>query len=200
MQQEDVELASLSKSGDLAPFNRLVERYRGQVFNLTARVLGDRAAAEDATQETFISAYQAIGRFRGGSFRAWLFRIATNQSYDYIRASRRRREDSLDQSMESPGFTPPASDASPEKEALRGELRAAIEHAILSLPPDQRTVLVLVDVQGFSYDEAAQAAGVSVGTVKSRMSRARARVRDLLSADMELLPEEFRHRLQGSKS
>ena len=94
--------------------------------------------------------------------------------------------------MESPGYAGPASEDSPEGEALQSELRAEIEKAIMSVPADQRTTLVMVDVQGLSYQEAAEAMGVSMGTVKSRMSRARAKVRDLLLENRELLPEQFR--------
>ena len=197
MQIEDAELVSRSKSGDLAAFNLLVERYQRQVYGVSARVLGDLPAAEDVTQEAFISAYRAIGKFRGGSLRAWLMRIATNLCYDHLRAAKRRPEDSLERSMESPGFSPPRSAGSPEGDVLRGELRVALEQAIGGLPVDQRTVLVLVDVQGLSYEEAAQAAGVSIGTVKSRMNRARGRVRDLLMRNRELLPDPFRHRAGG---
>ena len=191
MQQEDGELASRSKQGDLSAFNLIVERYQSQVYNVSARILGDPTAAEDINQETFISAHRAIGGFRGGSLRAWLLRIATNLCYDNIRASRRRREQSLDQSMLNPGFDVPSSGASPEQRALSSELRAEIQRGILALPPDQRTVLVLIDVQGLSYEEAASAAGVSIGTVKSRLNRARSRVRDYMLRHPELLPGRF---------
>ena len=180
MHQEDAELVSQSKLGELSAFNLIVERYQSQVLNVSARILGDRSSAEDIAQETFISAHKAIGRFRGGSLRAWLLRIATNLSYDYIRASRRRPEQSLDQDMLNPGFSIPAGGASPEQTALAAELRAEIERAIVSLPPDQRTTLVLIDVQGLSYEEETEAVGASLGTIQSRLSRARSRVRDFL--------------------
>ena len=149
--------------------------------------------AEDAAQETFISAYRGMGRFRGGSLRAWLLRIASNVSLDFIRASRRRREESLDQFLLNPGFQVSSSAESPEQQALRGELGAEIQRAILDLPEDQRVVLVLVDVQGLSYEEAAESTGASLGTVKSRLARARKRVRDNLVRRRELLPEQYRH-------
>ena len=192
MQPEDAGLVRQSQRGDLAAFNAIVERYQTQVFNLAARMLGNRASAEDVTQETFISAYRAIGRFRGGSLRAWLLRIASNASRDFLRASRRRPEFSLDESLLNPGFQVPQAGESPEQQVISGELGAEIQRAILSLPEDQRTVLVLVDVQGSSYEEAADVTGASLGTVKSRLSRARARVRDYLLQRRELLPEQFR--------
>ena len=161
------------------------------MFNVAARILGNRASAEDVTQETFISAYKAIGRFRGGSLPGWLMRIATNASRDFLRAGRRRPAESLDESLLNPSFQPPSSQPTPEQQAMSGELAGAIQSAILSLPDDQRAVLVLVDVQGFSYEETASATGASIGTVKSRLSRARARVRVRLSEKAELLPDEF---------
>ena len=139
-----------------------------------------------------MAAYRAIGRFRGGNLRAWLFRIASNLSIDFIRSNRRRPEDSLDESLLKPTFQPPSSEESPEQHALRGELGTTIHEAILTLPEDQRAALVMVDVQGLSYEEASQATGASLGTIKSRMSRARARVRDALMQQPELLPDRFR--------
>ena len=192
MQREDADLAAKSKQGDLSAFNMIVDRYQSHVYNLAARILGDRTAAEDIAQETFISAYRAMGRFRGGSLRSWLLRISSNLCYDYLRASRRRPEQSLDQSMLNPSFSVPSGEDSPEQMALRGELRDHIQRAILSLPEDQRAILVMVDVQGLSYAEAAEAAGISIGTIKSRMSRARSRVRDSLMEHRELLPAQFR--------
>lgn len=190
MQMEEADLISRSQSGDLEAFNAIVERYQSHVYNLSARIMGNLASAEDATQETFISAYRAIRRYRGGSFRGWLLRIATNQCYDMLRAMKRRPADSLDESLQNPGFRLPSSGESPEQIALRGELAEQIQRAILTLPDDQRAVVVLIDVQGFSYEEAAQAAGTSIGTIKSRLSRARARLREQLSPQMELLSEE----------
>ena len=176
----------------MGAFNAIVERYQSHVFNLSARILGNRTAAEDATQDTFISAYRAIGKFRGGSLRAWLLRIASNQSYDILRSSKRRPAQSLDESLENPSFQLRSDAETPEQAAVRNELGVEIQRAITNLPKNQRTVLVLIDVQGLSYDEAAQVAGTSIGTVKSRLSRARSRIRDLLRQRRELLPDEYR--------
>ncbi len=192
MQPPDADLVVRCQAGDLGAFNAIVERYQSRVFNVTARILGNRATAEDVTQETFISAYRAIGRFRGGSLPGWLMRIATNASRDFLRSGRRRPAESLDEFLLNPSFQPSSGEPTPEQQALSDELATAIQGAILSLPDDQRAVLVLVDVQGFSYDETATATGVSTGTVKSRLSRARARVRDRLTEKAELLPDEFR--------
>jgi len=133
MDAEDSELVVRSKDGDLHAFNFIVQRYQSQVLNLSARIIGDRGRAEDVTQETFISAYQAIGRFRGGSLRAWLMRIAANASRDSLRGSRQRPEQSLDESLESPSFQPASAEASPEEHAERSELNAELQKAILAL-------------------------------------------------------------------
>ena len=192
MHPEDAQLVSQAQKGDLAAFNLIVERYQAHVFNLSARILGNRTTAEDITQETFISAYRAIKKFRGGSLRSWLLSIAANASRDFLRSSSRRPEQSLDESLLNPSFQVVSGDESPEQQALRGELGAEIQRAILTLPEDQRVVLVLIDVQGLSYEEAVDSTGASLGTVKSRLSRARGRVRDYLRNHAELLPEEFR--------
>ena len=162
------------------------------MLNLSARILGDRGRADDVTQETFISAFRAISRFRGGSLRAWLMRIAANASRDSLRGTRRRPEQSLDESLESPSFQPASGEASPEEHAERSELNAELQKAILSLSNDQKAVLVLIDVQGFSYEETAESVGASIGTIKSRLNRARRKVRDILMERRELLPDRFR--------
>ena len=191
----DLELIRRSKEGDLDAFNEIVARYQRQVFNTAARILGSTSYADDATQETFISAYRAIGKFRGVNLAPWLIRIAKNQCYDMIRGMRRRPSDSLEENLTNPSFVRAQSSGSAEDETLRGELGSEIQRAILSLPEDQRLLVTLIDVQGFSYEEAAEVAGVSKGTVKSRLSRGRARVRDHLRGLGELLPPEFRQTL-----
>ncbi len=190
---DEAELVARSQDGDLAAFNRIVERYQGLVYNVAARITGNRTSAEDVAQETFTSAYRSIRRFRGGSLRAWLTRIASNLSIDAIRSSRRRPEESLDEHLLNPAFQPVSAVESPEQRALSNELADEIQRAIMAVPEEQRALLVLIDVQGMSYEEAAQAVGVSVGTVKSRLSRARARVRGHLRQHRELLPGRFRH-------
>lgn len=193
MRPDDAELVARSQEGDLAAFNRIVERYQGHVYNVAARIAGNRTSAEDVVQETFTSAYRSIRRFRGGSLRAWLTRIASNLSIDTIRSSRRRPEESLDEHLLNPGFQPVSAAESPEQRTLSNELAGEIQRAIMAVPEDQRAMLVLVDVQGMSYEEAAEAAGISVGTVRSRLSRGRARVRGHLRQHRELLPGRFRH-------
>ena len=187
---EDNRLVIQSQEGDLAAFNVLVERYQGQVYNLCRRMLGLREAAEDATQEAFLSAYRNIRRLRGPSFRGWLLRIAANAATDELRRRRRRPQVSL----ESPtgesetALDPPDSSAGPEESALRREQARYMQSALLTLPPDQRLAVILSDVQGLSYEEVGEAMDSSLGTVKSRISRGRARLRRYLLERGELSP------------
>ena len=196
--QQEADLVCRVRSGDLCAFNRIVLRYQAQVVNLAARMLGNRSQAEDVAQETFISAYRGLGRFRGGNLRAWLLRIAANASRDVMRRRRRRPEDSLDESLDNPSFQPASEGESPESYAQRRELNAELQRAIVSLSENHRAVLVLIDVQGLSYEEAGEVLETSVGTVKSRLSRARSRVRDALMQRRELLPDRLRLRGEGA--
>jgi RNA polymerase sigma-70 factor (ECF subfamily) len=181
-----------SQKGDLDAFNLLVLHYQGQVYNLALRMLGSQATAADASQEAFISAYQAIGGFRGGNLRSWLLRITANTCKDMLRSARARPSVSLESLEPNPEATPRSRAESPEEHALRSELGADIQRGLDSLSREQRLAVVLVDIQGLSYEEAAQAMGASLGTVKSRLNRARENLRDYLRRHSELLPSQFR--------
>ena len=108
MQPDEPQLVDRSRDGDLSAFNAIVERYQSQVYNVSARILGDRHLAEDVTQETFIKAHRSIDGFRGGSLRAWLLRIASNLSLDATRSRKRRPAESLEAASERPGFSVPS--------------------------------------------------------------------------------------------
>jgi len=189
-------LIDAAQRGELDAFNRLVLQYQELAFNVALRVMGEEAAAADATQEAFISAYRSLRGYRGGSFRSWLLRIVTNSCYDELRRRKRRPSVSLEALVEdseiegSVGTSDPADN--PEVAAQRHELIDAIQDCLTGLPPEFRIVAVLVDVQGLDYHEAAQSIGKPLGTVKSRLARARAKLRDCLKAYGELLPAEFR--------
>lgn len=188
-------LIAAAQQGDVGAFNRLVLAYQNMVYNLAYRILSDGDAAADATQDAFLSAYRAIGRFRGGSFKAWLLRIVTNACYDQLRVKQRRPTASLEALLVTdPAPGPSFADEAegPEEYALRQELSQIIQAGIGTLPADQRIALVLSDIQGFSYQEIAEITDVSLGTVKSRLSRARAKLRDFLLASGELLPARYR--------
>ena len=188
-----------AQNGDLNAFNRLVLEYQTQVYNLAYRIMGDEASAADAAQEAFISAYKHIGYYRGGSFKAWLLRIVTNACYDELRRRKRRPAASLDALSvvpEGPDAVSEAAlvskDESPEARSERREMAEAIQRCLSGLPEDMRLVAVMCDVQGMDYAEIAAATGAALGTVKSRLSRARARLRDCLQSVRELLPAAYR--------
>jgi RNA polymerase sigma-70 factor (ECF subfamily) len=184
-----------AKNGDLAAFNRLVMAYQGTAYNVAYRVIGNGEAAADACQDAFIKAYKAIRQYQGGSFKGWLLRIVTNTCYDHIRYKSRRPAASLDDLTENPNdhSLKLVSDAEPpEEHVLRDELNDIIQVGINQLPEDQRMILVLSDVQGFSYQEIAEIIDQPLGTVKSRLSRGRRRLRDFLLTQQELLPGQYR--------
>jgi RNA polymerase sigma-70 factor (ECF subfamily) len=188
-------LIQQAQRGDVVAFNRLVVQYQELVFNVAYRIMGDPAAAEDVAQETFITAYQSLRTFRGGSFKSWLMRVATNRCYDELRRRKRRPQSSLDEltdENESYAFLRSPTDG-PEAHRQRVELAQAIERCLKALPDDQRIATVLGDVEGYDYQEIAAITRVSLGTVKSRISRARAKLRDCLQAvGGELLPAAYR--------
>ena len=194
---DEASLIQSAQNGDLEAFNRLVLAYQDLVYNQALRVLGDEAAAADATQEAFISAYRNIKGFRGGIFRAWMLRIVTNACYDDLRRRQRRPTTPLEpmdeagDEVESPYWMVDDQDM-PEERVERKQLEQAILGCLDGLPVEFKTVVVLVDVQGLDYNEAAQSMGKPVGTVKSRLARARLRLRNCLHSYWELLPPEFR--------
>ncbi len=184
--REDDDLLRRARAGDLDAFNLLVLRHERAVFNVCLRILRDAPAAEDATQDTFIRAWGSLDGFRGDAVRPWLFKIATNRSFDLLRVRNRRTASSLDAEpfeIEPVWTAGGAPDESPDAGALRKELGMQLERALALLPEDQRTVVILCDVQGLDYHEAAEATGAALGTVKSRLSRARSRLRQILRDD-----------------
>lgn len=180
--------------GDVDAFNDLVLTYQKLAYNVAYRILGDGDRAMDATQDAFLRGFRALHQFRGGSFKAWLLRIVTNCSYDQLRVRQRRPTTGIDDILEDDEHSDLVQDRGerPEDRVQRDELGAALQEAIQSLPDDQRTVLILSDVEGLSYDEIAEVTLISLGTVKSRLSRARAKVRDYLQVNRELLPAKYR--------
>ncbi len=192
-------LIQSAQKGDLDTFNRLVLAYQQQAYNLALRMLGDDDGAQDATQQSFISAYEKIRTFRGGSFRAWIMRIVANNCYDELRRLKRNPTTELTpvitdsgEEMEEPEWLADSSSPSPEEHYEQKELEAAIQGCINALPEEFRTVVVLVDLQGMDYREAAEVINSPLGTVRSRLARARQRLQDCLRGTRELLPEKFR--------
>ncbi len=194
-EDDEAALIRAAQRGSLDAFNSLVLRYQDAVFTTAYRIMGETQIAADLAQDAFITAYRQIATFRGGIFRAWLLRIAANRCYDELRRCKRRPTVSVErmigeESADSPDLPDPSE--TPEQIALSNELQQAIQDCINRLSAEQRVVLVMSDIDGLDYAAIAAAVGVALGTVKSRLSRARAAVRDCLSALGELLPAEFR--------
>lgn len=172
--------------GDLEAFNQLVLDHQDVAYHHALALIGDPASAEDAVQESFIKAFQSLGGFRGGSFRAWLLRIVTNSVYDMLRRSQRRPtqplypEDEDGEELESaPWLVDP--NASVEGSVEQGEKAKHIYQLLDELPEVYRNVITLIDLYELEYTEAAQALKVPIGTVKSRLARARMQMKEKLT-------------------
>jgi RNA polymerase sigma-70 factor (ECF subfamily) len=197
-EQDEARLIELSRRGDLDAFNEIVTIYQQQVFNLSLRMLGSPTSAEDVTQEAFMSAFRNMSKMRGPSVKSWLLRIASNACIDELRRRRRQATLSIDyhrpgDDESKPAFELPDKAAGPEAHALQSELGYALQAELLKLPSDQRLAVILCDVEQLSYEEIAEAMGTSVGTVKSRISRGRARLREAIEAQPELFGQPVRH-------
>ncbi len=190
-------LITSAQHGDLDAFNTLVLNYQDVLFNTALRILSDSELAADATQDAFLSAFRSINSYRGGSFKAWLMRTVTNACYDELRRRKRRPTTPLEpdtsngDEMDSPRWLADKS-MSPEQKLEADELEHAIQHCLDALPNEFRTVVVLADIQGLDYREVAGATRVPLGTIKSRLARARLRLRECLQGFGELLPASFR--------
>jgi RNA polymerase sigma-70 factor (ECF subfamily) len=172
------------QKGDVQAFRHLVERYEDRIYGLACSILGDREVAKDAAQEAFIRVYRALGKFEGrSSFYTYLYRITTNVCLTFAQREQRRPDSVSIEGMQEAsnmaldrflGTDEPVNDI--ERIGLREEIQKVLEH----LSPDHRAVVILKDIEDLSQEEIADVLDVSVGTVKSRLSRARARLRDLL--------------------
>jgi RNA polymerase sigma factor (sigma-70 family) len=192
-------LLDKARRGDVQAFNALVLEYQNQAYSLAYRILGESESAADAAQQAFLSAYQRLADLRG-EFRPWLMRIAANACLDELRRQKRRPTTSLEElSAGEDGagdgeslaiLADPAE--SPEDATQRRELRAALERCLARLAPEMRATVLLADVHALAYEEVAYSLRIAVGTVKSRVARARAGLRDCLRQQGELLPEMLR--------
>lgn len=195
-----------AQSGDVQAFNDLVRAYQGMVYRTAYRIVGESEGAADVAQETFVSAFKNIRQFRGGSFKSWLIRIAINGCYSQLRAPANRRVVSFDavlpETEEEPAFLHSKPEEGPQERSEQHELGAFIQAGIESLPEEQRLTLVLSDIDGFRYDEIAEITGTNIGTVKSRLSRARAQMREYLLGRESVVPQKYqriaRHRGEDS--
>lgn len=181
------ELIRAAKGGDQSAFEQLVLEHQNRVFTLAFRIVNDREEAADLAQEAFLKAWQGLPNFQGeSSFSTWLHRLTTNLCIDWLRRQTRRREiepvASLDD--EESGWAEPADPGQdPQRQLERKELHRALARALQTLPDHHRQVLVMREVSGLSYQEMGQALDLDMGTVKSRIARARLALRKLLLAD-----------------
>ncbi|MGB2962374.1 MAG: sigma-70 family RNA polymerase sigma factor [Anaerolineales bacterium] len=186
-----------SLHGDLDSFNQIVLTYQNLVYNQAYRIIGEPDAAQDAVQEAFISAYKKLHTYRGGSFKSWLLRIVSNACYDEFRRRKRQPvtplypENKNGNELENVSWLED-SEEKPEDFLLRNELSQAIQTCLDRLEFEFRTIVVLVDLQGMDYKTAAKVIDRPLGTVKSRLARARKSLKDCLKGFRELLPVEFR--------
>ncbi|MGH2549627.1 MAG: RNA polymerase sigma factor [Thermomicrobiales bacterium] len=178
-------LVARAAAGDLQAFNTIVERYQRQVFAICMNLMRDRMAAEDATQDTFVRAWSAISTFHGDSAKSWLLRIASNRCLDVLRQRQRQLTSSLDAQVVEfePRWSSMVGADSPEINAEHLELNDRLSNALSDLPEDQRVALLMADVLGYDYVEIAELTNTAIGTVKSRISRARGRLRLTLLSD-----------------
>lgn len=185
----DKELVKRVQKGDLAAFDMLFSRYQVKILNLISRYVRDSEEVQDVAQEAFIKAYRALPRFRGDSaFYTWLYRIAINTAKNHL-VARSRRPPSTDVDVEDADYRDDADmlreSEDPESALKRDQLKSVIDDAIASLPDDLRSALTLREFDGLSYEQIAQILDCPVGTVRSRIFRAREfveqRMRPLLS-------------------
>jgi RNA polymerase sigma-70 factor (ECF subfamily) len=196
-------LITAAQQGDLDAFNQLVLNYQDMLYRIALRIIHDECSAEDATQDAMILAFRNIKSFRGGNFKSWLARVTVNASYDELRRGKRHLSMPLEQftsdgdEIESPVWIKDMS-AGPEERAETSELRSVMHQCIKSLVPDYRLMVILVDMEGMSYEEAARIAHVPVGTVKSRLARARMQIRNKMRMFNGLLPATYQVDLMSS--
>jgi len=193
MKTTETSLINSAQQGDMEAFNALVLNYQDMLYRVALRIVHDECIAEDAMQEAMIHAFRHIRSFRGGNFKSWLARVTVNASYDELRRGKRHLAMPLEQftsegeEIESPEWIRDLS-AGPEERAESSEVQKALQRCIKALVPDYRLMVILVDMEGMSYEEAAHVARVPVGTVKSRLARARMQLRKSLQSYRSLLP------------
>jgi RNA polymerase sigma-70 factor (ECF subfamily) len=183
----DEQLVKSAQNGDRESMCELLARYERKTYNLAFRLMGNHADASDAAQEALVRIYVRLPNFRGDSaFSTWLFRVATNACLDELRRRGRLRHSSLDEAATLDLPYPPAEFGSecdsPVEKAEQREVQAAVQRAITRLPDDYRAVVVLRDIKNYSYQEIAAVLGTTVGTVKSRLHRARLALRNVIRA------------------
>lgn len=196
MSESEKSLLKKAKSGDVEAFEKLIEEHQGKVFNIAYRMIGNFDDAHDMAQEVFIRVYRSLATFKEqASFSTWIYRITKNVCLDELRKRKNKNilyidedikldEGDISRQLES-------QDETPEIQLERKELKSTIKKAIDALQHDHRLVVILRDIQGFSYEEISKILDCPEGTVKSRINRARKSLRDILKSNGELLAPQF---------
>lgn len=181
------ELVARAKAGDQQAFEQLVLDNQNRIYSLAVRLTGDKEEGADLAQEAFVKAWQGLPSFQGeSSFATWIYRLATNVCIDYLRKQKRRRqvESELSLDDDETAWSEPADwSQDPQRQLERSEMGRALERGLQALPEQQRQILVLRELSGLSYQEIAQKLELDLGTVKSRIARARLALRKILLAD-----------------
>ena len=192
MTQTEGELVSRARAGDAAAFEQLMLASQDRVYTLCLRMTGNREDALDLAQEAFLNAWRGLPSFQGNSsFSTWVYRLASNACIDFLRKRKRRQEHESAASLddeEAPLPEPADPGATPEEALERAELRRAVERGLQALPEHHRQVLVMRELSGLSYQEIGETLGLDLGTVKSRIARARLALKNFLTEEGNFSP------------
>ena len=195
-QNNEIEIIQCAQQGDLEAFNHLIMQYQDLIFRIAMRMMMDENLACDAVQDACLLAFNKFAAFRNGSFRNWLARIVVNVCYDEIRRQRRHPVQALeqighnDEELESPYWLADYSN-NPEKQCEARELQAVIQSCLESISPSHRAVIILIDMEECSYEEASDILEVPIGTIKSRVARARTQMMGALQTLSDVLPTRY---------
>ena len=186
MEYDERSLIERASGGDPEAFNRLMERHERRMYAVALRMCANREDAQDCLQEAMLRVYRSIGGFKGeASFSTWVYRITMNTCLDELRRRKNKQSSSLDDLLDE-GWAPADDRSSPEKHAVRAETARALRQTIQELPEDMRAAVVLRDIQGYTYEEIAGILETNVGTIKSRISRGREKLREKMREKPEL--------------
>lgn len=183
---DEEKLIRRATRGDAQAFNELMSGQERRMYAVALRMFGSKEDAEDCMQEAMLRIFRSLSSFKAqSSFSTWVYRVTMNTCLDELRRRRNKPSTSLDGLLDA-GWSPADGRDTPEQHALRAEARASIQRFIQELPEDMRAAVVLRDVQGLSYDAIAEALDANVGTIKSRISRGREKLREKIQAQAEL--------------
>lgn len=176
LQDPDWELVETARGGDRPAFNQLVLKYRNRVLGVAVRMLGDRGEAEDLAQDVFVKVFRALKDFQHEAlFSTWLYRVTANSCLNRIQ--KRKQEKSMTSVLDDPEAHPDPA-ANPQRVLEEKQAKLLVEKAIQDLPSDQRVILILRDIEGLSYEDIAESLGIELGTVRSRLHRARLQIKN----------------------